>query len=100
LRINPRRYDILGMLATHRAMLGEKQAAMANLNRALAIAPNDPDLQYRAALVHNHFGGTEPTLKWLSSALAAGFSPMTVRDAPDFDSLRNNPKFQRLMQPH
>ncbi len=98
LRINPRRDDVLGVLATYQAMLGEKQAAMANLNRALAIAPRDPDLQYRAALVHNHFGETQLTLKWLSSALAAGFSPMTVRNAPDFDSLRTNLQFHQLVQ--
>jgi tetratricopeptide (TPR) repeat protein/predicted Ser/Thr protein kinase len=100
LQVNPRNDVILGLVASYEAMLGEKQAAMAHLNRALAIAPKDPDLQYRAALVHNHFGETELTLKWLSSALATGFSPVTVRNAPDFDSLRDNPKFQRLMQPH
>jgi len=100
LRVNPRNSDILGVVATYQAMLGEKQAAMANLNRSLAIAPNSPDLLYRAALVHNHFGETELTLKWLDHALAAGFSPMTVRDAPDFDSLRDKPKFQQLLQGH
>jgi len=98
LKVNPRNDDILALVASYQAMLGEKQAAMANLNRALAIAPNNADVLYRAALVHNHFGETDLTLKWLGKALAAGFSAMTVRDAPDFDALRDNPRYQRLMQ--
>lgn len=100
LKVNPRNYEVLGLVATFEAMLGEQQAAMANLNRALAIAPKDPDLQFRAALIHNHFGETQQTLNWLSSALTTGFSPMMVRDAPDFDPLRNDPRFQRLIQEH
>lgn len=100
LRVNPRNHDLLGLLATYEAMLGEKQAALTALNRALVINPKSPDLLYRAALVHNHFGETDLTLKWLGKALAAGFSPMTVRNAPDFDSLRDKPRFQRLMQAH
>jgi tetratricopeptide (TPR) repeat protein len=100
LRVNPRAEDVLGLVATYKAMLGEKRAALADLNRALAIAPKSPDLLYRAALVYNHFDDTDLTLQWLSKALAAGFSPITVRDAPDFNALHDKPRFQRLTQPH
>jgi serine/threonine-protein kinase len=97
LRVNPRDDDVLGLLATYHAMLGEKQSAMAALNRGLAVAPKSPDLLYRAALVHNHFDETDLTLQSLDKALAAGFSPVTVRDVPDFDSLRDKPKFKQLL---
>jgi serine/threonine-protein kinase len=100
LKVNPRDSELLGLMASYMAMLGEKKEAVAKVDLALSIAPKDPDLQYRAALVHNHFGEVQLTLKWLNSALAAGFSPMTVRDAPDFDALRNDPEFQRLIQAH
>jgi serine/threonine-protein kinase len=100
LKVNPRDSELLGLMASYMAMLGEKKAAMTNIERALSMSPKDADLQYRAALVHNHFGEVELTLKWLDSALAAGFSPMTVRYAPDFDALRNDPEFQRLIQAH
>lgn len=79
-------------------MTGEKQAALADLNRGLAIAPNSPGLRYRAALVYNQLGETDLTLQWLTRALAVGFSPVTVRDAPEFDSFRGKPKFKQLLQ--
>ena len=100
LRVNPRNDDVLGLLATYEAMTGEKQAALADLHRGLAIAPNSPDLRYRAALVYNHFGDTKRSLQWLSKALAAGFSPMTIRDAPEFDSLRDKAAFKQLLKTH
>jgi tetratricopeptide (TPR) repeat protein len=98
LRVNPRNDDLLGLLATYKAMSGDKEGALAYLDRALAIAPSSPDLRYRAALVYNHFGDTELTVQWLTKALAAGFSPMTVRDAPEFDSLRDKARFKQLVQ--
>jgi hypothetical protein len=35
------------------------------------------------------------TLQWLTKALSVGFSPATVRDAPELDSLRDKPKFKK-----
>jgi tetratricopeptide (TPR) repeat protein len=100
LKVNPRDGELLGLTAGYMAMLGEKKEAMAKIDLALSMAPKDPDVRYRAALVNNHFGEKRLALRWLNSALAAGFSPMLVRDWPDFDALRNDPEFQRLMEAH
>jgi tetratricopeptide (TPR) repeat protein len=100
LQVNPRDHDILGLMGSYQAMLGSKEAAITSIHRALAIAPNDPDHHYRAALVHIHFAETDLALRSLAKALAAGFSPVTVRNAPDFDPLHRNRTFQQFVKSH
>ncbi|MBI3485299.1 MAG: hypothetical protein HY012_09140, partial [Acidobacteria bacterium] len=68
------------------------------LQRALAQAPKDADVQFKAALVNAQFGDREKTLDWLKRAVAAGTSAATVRDNPMFDSLRQDPRYQQLVQ--
>jgi hypothetical protein len=53
---------------------------------------------FNAALVYNQFGGVSLTLKGLARALAAGYSPTIVRDTPNFDPLRSDPRFQELIR--
>jgi len=100
LQVNPRDSSLLGYLANYYAMLGNRAAALDHLGRALALAPKDPELLFSAALVHNQFGETEETLNWLDKALAAGYSPATLRDSPNFDSLHSNSRFQTLLSKH
>ena len=78
---------------------------MANFNKvilrkAISISPDDPDVQFRAALVYNHFGDTNLTLEWLQKALAKGFPAEFVRTTPDFDHLRDDPRIKKLLQGH
>ena len=84
-------------IAGYQAMLGNKSASLNYLNRAFALTPTDPELFLGAASIYNQFGDTEQALLWLQKALAAGLSPSMVRDTPDFDSLRNDPRYQQLM---
>ncbi len=98
LKVNPRDQYVLANLAYFHAMLGEKKPAQDYLQRALAQAPKDPDVQFKAALVSAQYGDKEKTLDWLKRAVAAGTSAATVRDHPIFDSLRQDPRFQQLLQ--
>ena len=52
---------------------------------------------FRAAILHNHFGKTGKTLDFLGKSVAAGYSRNVIRDTPDFDYLRNDPRFQALL---
>ena len=79
-------------------MLGDKHSSRDFLQRALAQAPKDADVQFKAALVSAQFGDKEKALEWLNRAMAAGTSVTTVRDNPAFDLLRQDPRFQRLLQ--
>jgi tetratricopeptide (TPR) repeat protein/TolB-like protein/tRNA A-37 threonylcarbamoyl transferase component Bud32 len=97
LRVNPKDVSSLGMLAICEAMLGEKKAALDALGKGLGLAPQDPEMLFKAALVHNHLGDTPQTFIWLEKALAAGILRLRVRDTPDFDHLRSEARFQQLL---
>jgi len=97
-RVNPRDSYALGVLAYCHAMLGERKPALDNLQQALKLAPGDSEARFKAALVYAQFGDSAEALDWLTKALSAGFSATIVRDTPNFDSLRSNSGFQKLIQ--
>jgi serine/threonine-protein kinase len=97
LKVNPRQTSALGQVALDSAMLGDSATAGQYLRRALALAPRDPDLQLKAAVIENHFNRPDQAIAWLSKAFAAGLSPNLVRDHPGFDNLRSNPQYQQIM---
>jgi len=98
LRVNPRDASVVQDIADYNAMLGNKSVSLDYLNRAFSLTPADPLLLLDAASIYNQFGDTERAVLWLQKALAAGISPSLVRDTPDFDSLRNDPRYQQLMR--
>ncbi len=98
LLVNRKDASALGVMAFCDAMLGERRPALAYLQRALEISPNNPDACFKAALVYMQFGETARALGWLEKAVAAGFSPTTIRDTPNFDHLHSNMRFQELLR--
>src|SRR2546428_450835 len=98
LRVNPQDLYAFGVLAICHAMLGEKKPALESLRRGSLLSPGDPFLRFQAALVHNQFGESDQAIQWLKKALAAGYSPSRIRDTPNFDALRADPRFQELLR--
>ena len=64
----------------------------------LKQAPEGSEMRFKAALVYNQLSETSLALNWLKSALASGLSVAVVRDTPNFDSLRSDPRFEELIQ--
>lgn len=98
LRVDPRDFYVLGVLAYCHAMLGERKPAFTYLQTGLKLAPEDSEMRFKAALVYNQFADTGETLSWLKSARVSGLSAAVVRDTPNFDSLRSDRRFQELTQ--
>jgi tetratricopeptide (TPR) repeat protein len=97
LEVNPRDASVLAFIADYYAMLDQEKQASDHLARALALAPTDADVLFRAAILSNHFGDTEKTLTFLRRAVEAGCSRTQVRDTPDFDRLRGDPRLLALL---
>ncbi len=68
------------------------------MDRALAIAPKDGFVQFRAGVALNQLGETERALDALEHARAAGFSMTVIRDTPNLAGLWQYPRFQRLVK--
>ena len=97
LNVNPRDASALAFTADYYAMLDQQKPANEQLARALAIAPTDADVQFRAAILYNHFGDKGKTVSFLRGAVKAGCSPTQIRDTPDFDGLRSEGRLAELV---
>ena len=98
LRVNPRDSEVLGYLAMYHAMRLERKPALENLDSALHLNPQSPDLLLTAGIVYQQLGDTTHALDAVEKAIARGVSPATLSDTPNFDTLRNNPRFVKLIQ--
>jgi serine/threonine-protein kinase len=97
LRVNAQDAQALGISAICHAMLGEKKAALDALHQALRLSPGDAVLRFKAALVYNQFGDRPQALEWLKQARAAGLPASRLRNTPNLDSLRTDPRFSPLL---
>lgn len=97
LQVNPKDAVTRAFVADYFAMVGDKLTATIELDKALKLAPQDPDVLFRASIVYNQLGDDRQTLDWLKKAIAASFSRTSVRDTPDFDHLKSNPAFQAII---
>jgi tetratricopeptide (TPR) repeat protein len=86
--------------------LGESRKAHAMFNVALEsfdrrvrLGADDPFTRYYAAAIHALRGDAEPALAFLERALSQqrAFTAARARIEPEFDRLRNDPRFQRLL---
>ncbi len=97
LRVNKLDADTHISVALYHAMLGERDSAFNSLRRAMAAAPNRPDFMLDSAIIHEQFGEHERALDALEKAVAAGVPPVAVRDTPNFEGLRSNPRYVSLV---
>lgn len=98
LRVNPRDSEVLSYLAMYHAMRLERKPALKNLDFALRLNPKSPDLLLTAGIVYQQLGDTPRALDAVEKAIAGGVSPATLSDTPNFDTLRSNPRFLKLIQ--
>jgi adenylate cyclase len=89
----------LGILAGGYAMQGEKEKAREWIDRALLVDPDNLNMRYNFACVLSIMGDKDAALKMLQSALALS-GPYQTRIAEtdtDFDNIRDDPRFQKLL---
>jgi eukaryotic-like serine/threonine-protein kinase len=98
LRVNPRDAQALSSLAIYHAMRGERKPALDNVDIALRLNPRSPDFLFNAGITYQQLGDTQRALDVLEKAVAVGITPATLRDTPNFDGLRANPRFMKLIQ--
>jgi tetratricopeptide (TPR) repeat protein len=97
LEVNPRDGYTLAFSADYSAMLDQESKAKEKIARALEVSPKDPEVLFRAAVVFNHFKDETKALSFLGKAVAEGYSRTAIRDTPDFDHFKADPRFRSLV---
>jgi serine/threonine protein kinase/Flp pilus assembly protein TadD len=93
-QVNPRDGNLHARIATSLAMLGRGREAKAAIAEALAAAPQDAHVMFAAALVHEQLGDRDGALRWVSSAMAAGYPARELAATPLLSRLRDDPRFK------
>jgi tetratricopeptide (TPR) repeat protein len=79
--------------------IGDRERALLWANRALAIDPEETAVLYNVACTYTHLGNTNGALDLLEKAVRNGFGHKEwIEHDPDFNALRDHPRFQTLMQ--
>ncbi|MGH9464173.1 MAG: protein kinase domain-containing protein [Thermoanaerobaculia bacterium] len=77
---------------------GQSQRALEWSAKALAIAPDDTSAIVNAACVYAKLGKKEEALSCLERSFARGYGKRDwIEHDPDYDSLRDDPRFQALL---
>lgn len=96
LTMNPQNAALRGALAGYYAKLPDRAKALAEIAQARRLAPMNPEVLFKAALVYEITGRREQALGALDLALQSGYSIDEVRTEPELAQLRKDPRYERL----
>jgi adenylate cyclase len=97
LELNPDEARAYSLGANAVSRLGDKDRSKRWSEQAMELAPNDPLVLYNAACNLALLGEGERALDGLERAIEAGVAVGDwIKHDPDFDSLRNHPRFQEI----
>jgi Flp pilus assembly protein TadD len=78
-------------------MIGKKQEALNHLANALALRRAEPEYFSIAAVIYNQLGERATALAQLKKAVNLGWSAAEIESEVEFDNLRQEREFQRLV---
>ncbi len=95
--LNPDDARAYSMGAVALCRLGERPAGLQWAEKAQAIDPTDPGIQYNVACLFALEGEAARAIESLDAAVKAGFAHKSwVEKDPDLDSIRDDPRFKAL----
>jgi len=95
IRLNqsPSNVDLLSRMALYAAKLGDNTESLSKLQRVIALAPDNPEVQFRAAVSYEILGKRNEALSALAKARHLGYSSKLIEAEPELLVLRRDPKY-------
>ena len=94
---NPNNITMSSRMALYEAYANEKQLALTRVKSVLELAPDVPDVQFRAALTHELIGNRSEALDALLKASKLGYPLNLIESAPDLLNLRRDARYQQFL---
>ncbi len=92
----PNDSDLLSDLASYQAAVGEKDRAIVEIRKAIAISPESPDVARRAAETYEILHLRDDALRWATKALDLGYSLTDLQANADLAGLRADQRYKKL----
>jgi serine/threonine-protein kinase len=95
LKDDPNNVDLLSRMGLYTAKLGENADALMYVQKALAIAPENAEVQLRAGVSFEMIDMRTQALAAISKAKELGISLKLIESEPELIALRRDPKYLR-----
>ena len=95
-RVNPNDPELLINLAGYHVMTGSENEARGYISRALALAPDNSDVMFRAGSAFERMNERDKALHWLSKAIENGFPKSEIMRQPELHDLVANSRFEEM----
>ena len=95
-RVDPTNARLVAHLADCRAMLGEADKARVLATEAGRLAPDSRRVAEILSGVYEQIGDRDAALRWLTSAVKAGYPLADVVSDPTFEKLRQDPRYAEV----
>jgi serine/threonine-protein kinase len=100
IQANPNDAATLSDLASYEAFTDERAEPLADIQKALALAPKDSDVLYNAAETYEYLGFREQALEWLGKLLDLGYPVKDIERSTLLAGLRKDSRYQAMVAGH
>jgi len=97
LKLTPRNADLLAVMASYSAELGNSLRARDFLSRSVELQPDDDQVMFQVGMTHEILGDRDEALLWISRALENGYSRDQVESTPSLRELCTDERYRRLV---
>lgn len=98
LEVNPNDPEVLSMTAVYYAELTNAEKARYHIEKAIAQAPGDVELEFRAAEIYAMIGDKEKSFDYLKELLEGGYSLQRIQQSPALQELQRDNRFRELIK--
>ena len=94
---SPNDSDLLIQIADYYASVGQGEKSLVYLRKAIALSPDDPNINYGAGETYEIMGQRAKAIPLLARSLAQGYHATEVQRSPELAALRSDPAFQSAL---